>query len=93
MLSLCFVFSAQLFASGVNGRVSDGKGKGKAGVRVTIKYGNQTNYTHTDKNGYYQIELPESYAGVRGSVSVAGTSVAQCTIPKKGYNSVNVKIK
>ena len=93
VFSICLIFSAQLFAGGINGHVSDGKGKGKAGVRVTIKYGNQTNYTHTNKAGYYQMELPAAYAGVRGKVYVQGMNVARCTIPKKGYNSVNVKIK
>ena len=87
------IFVTQLFAGGINGHVRDGKGRAKEGVRVTVKYGNQTNYSHTNKYGYYQIDVPEKYVGVRGKVYASGTYVARCTVPKKGYNSVNVKIK
>jgi hypothetical protein len=93
VLALCFVFASQLFAGGVNGYVRNSKGQGKPGVRVTIKYGNQTNYTHTDRYGYYQIDVPVVYAGVRGKVYAQGIYVARCTVPKKGYNVVNVRIK
>lgn len=87
------LLACQLFAGGINGYVRDGKGMGKSGVRVTVKYGNQTNYTHTDSNGYFQIDVPSAYAGVRGKVYAGGMYISLCTIPKKNYNSVNVTIK
>lgn len=87
------LLACQLFAGGVSGQVVDGKGVGKSSVRVTIKYGNQTNYTHTDRYGYYRIEVPKAYAGVRGKVYAQGIYISLCTIPKKGYNTVNVTIK
>jgi len=94
---LSFVVSlflaCQLFAGGVSGKVIDGNGVGKSGVRMTIKYGNQTNYTHTNRYGYYSIEVPKAYAGVRGKVYAQGVYVSRCTLPKKGYNMVNVTMK
>ena len=87
------MFSSQLFAGGITGRVSDSRNRGKANVRITIKYGNQTNYTHTRADGTYVIEVPAAYAGVRGKVYAAGIYVTRCRIPKKGYNTVNVRLK
>ncbi len=92
-VAMLFMFSSQLFAGGISGHISDSKNRGKSNVRVTVKYGNQTNYTHTNSNGNYVLEIPAAYAGVQGKVYVSGTYVTRCTIPAKGYNNVNAKIK
>lgn len=92
-VALLLMFSSQLFAGGINGNVVDSNDRGKSKVRVTVKYGNQTNYTYTNSDGSYVIEIPVVYAGTQGKVYVAGTYVARCTIPAKGYNIVNAKLK
>jgi len=92
-VAMLFMFSSQLFAGGISGYISDSQNRGKSKVRVTVKYGNQTNYTHTDSNGNYVLEIPAAYAGVKGKVYVSGTYVTRCTIPAEGYNTVNAKIK
>ena len=92
-IAMLFMFSSQLFAGGISGHVSDSQNRGKSNVRVTVKYGSQTNYTHTNSNGNYVLEIPAAYAGVRGKVYVAGIYVTRCTIPEEGYNQVNAKIK
>ncbi|MBT8044453.1 MAG: hypothetical protein KJO79_05825 [Verrucomicrobiae bacterium] len=90
ILCMC---TAQLFAGGISGYVTDSKNQGKSKVRVTVKYGDQTNYTYTRSNGSYVIEIPATYAGVKARVYVSGTYVTRCTIPKEGYNTVNAKLK
>ena len=93
VLGLMVAFSVQLMAAGITGRVTDSRDRGQKKVRVTIKYGDQTNYTYTDSNGDYTIEVPAAYAGSKGKVYASGTYVTACTIRAKGYNRVNVKVK
>jgi len=93
VLGIVFALSAQLMAGGVTGRITDSRDRGKSKVRVTIKYGDQTNYTYTDSNGDYSIEIPATYAGAKGKVYASGTYVTKVTLRSKGYNRVNVKVK
>ena len=93
VLGIVFALSAQLMAGGISGRVVDSRDKGKSKVRVTIKYGDQTNYTYTDSEGNYTIETPADYAGVKGKVYVSGTYVTKATLREEGYNIVNIKVK
>ena len=91
-VAILFMFSSQLFAGGISGQVTDSKNHAKSKVRVTVKYGNQTQYTHTNSNGSYVLEIPATYAGTRAKVYVSGTYVTRCTIPAEGYNTVNAKM-
>ncbi|MFK7909504.1 MAG: hypothetical protein AB8F34_02770 [Akkermansiaceae bacterium] len=92
-MTVLVALMSDMYAAGITGRVSDSKNRSKAKVKVTIKYGSQTQYTYTDSNGRYVLEIPTTYAGVRGKIYASGTYVTRCTIPKKDYNVVNVRLK
>jgi len=92
-VAILFMFSSQLFAGGISGQIVDSKNRGQSKVRVTVKYGNQTQYTYTNSNGSYVLEIPATYAGAKAKVYVSGTYVTRCTIPAEGYNTVNTTLK
>ena len=94
---LTFALAIVAAASGVTGRVVDGRGNGKSGVTIMVKHGN--NYSHTttvktDRNGNYTVALPGQAAGSRVKVYARGKYAATTTIPTSGdFARVNVTFK
>lgn len=91
---LLLVFASLAIAGGINGTVSDGKGKGRSGVTISAKVSGQQISVTTDSAGRYTLTVPASSYGQRARVYANGTYVTTCTIPAGGeYAMVNVTYK
>ena len=90
ILGLCLGLVSPVFASGIQGNVSDSNGKPRASVKITVR--GYSNSVLTDAYGNYQLDLPPSANGTRVNVYVNGSMAVNCLVPPEDncYSTVNV---
>lgn len=70
---------------GIQGRVLDGSGGPRRGVKISAKGYRWT--TTTDADGYYTLILPANYGGSRMDIYVNGIFAVNCLVPQGAANS------